>query len=210
MTRIVAVLVVLAATAAYVLMNPPPNLALGRGALAAVPVTFGPWNGTELSFEDAVIEELRPDDLLIRRYERGNDRAWLCIVVHQNRRHGAHDPLLCYQSQGWLVGPRSRVRVGDDPGGGLAVNRFVADRPRSDRLVYYWWATPDLATPDRDAFRNRLALSGAIDNRSWGAFVRVETPIGPEGEAEAERRLRDFAARVSQALPSVFSRVEAP
>lgn len=204
------VLALLAATAGYVALHPPVNLAEGRGVLAAVPHVFGPWNGTELSFEDAVVEELRPDDLLIRRYERGGERAWLCIVYHQNRRHGAHDPLLCYTSQGWLVGPRTRVRVDDGTPAGLDANRFLADHPRAKRLVYYWWSTAGLSTADRDAFRARMAIAGALDNRSWGAFVRVETPIGPEGEAAAEARLADFAGRVARALPPVLAAPEAP
>lgn len=202
MRHVAAVFVLLGATAAVVALHPPVNLALGRGALAAVPAAFGPWSGTELSFEDAVVEELDPDDLLVRRYERDGERAWLCIVYHENRRHGAHDPLVCYQSQGWLVTNETRVRLEDGSPGGLVANRFVADRPRGRRLVYYWWSTAGLSTADRDAFRSRMALSGALDNRSWGAFVRVETPIAPDGDADAERRLRDFAGRVARGLPA--------
>jgi EpsI family protein len=208
--RTLAVLGLLAGTAVHVLLNPPVNLAVGRGALAAVPEALGPWNGAELSFEDAVVEELQPDDLLIRRYQRGHERAWLCVVVHRNRRYGAHDPLLCYESQGWLVGPRTRVQLDDGTPEGLMVNRFVADRPRADRLVYYWWATRGLSTADRDAFRGRMALVGALDNRSWGAFVRVETPVEPEGAAMAEERLRDFASRVARELPGVLARAGEP
>ena len=205
MIRFALTVLLLGVTAAYVALHPPENLAAGRGVLAAVPARFGAWNGTELSFEDAVVEELEADDLLIRRYTQGGDRVWLCIVYHQNRRYGAHDPRVCYESQGWLVDRETVARVDDGTPGGLAVNRFVADRPRQRRLVYYWWSTQDLTTRDRDAFRGRMALLGALDNRSWGAFVRVETPIGRDGAAAAERRLQSFAADVARGLPPVFA-----
>ena len=68
----------------------------------------------------------------------------------------------------------------------------------------------DLTTRDRDAFRGRMAILGALDNRSWGAFVRVETPIGKEGRDEAERRLQSFAATVALGLPAVFANGSAP
>jgi EpsI family protein len=194
----------LALTAAYVLSHPPVNLAIGRGVLARVPGSFGEWNGTELSFEDAVVEDLQSDDLLIRRYARGDDRVWLCIVFHQNRRYGAHDARICYESQGYSVGPERPVRLEDGSPQGLTVNRFIADHPSRRRLVYYWWSTRGLSTADAQAFRGRMAVLGALDNRSWGAFVRIETPYREGDEANAEADLREFGNRVARGLPLVL------
>lgn len=199
-----ATALLLGATGAYVRLHPPENLAVGRGALAACPTRFGAWNGASLSFADAVIEELKADDVLVRRYERGADVVWLCIVYHQNRRYGAHDPRLCYESQGYLVDGRGLRRVEDGTPAGLAVSVFGAARPHDRRLVYCWWTTAGLSTADASAFRARMALSGALDNRSWGAFVRVETLVRGDG-TDATRRLDDFAARVARTLPAVFA-----
>ena len=110
--RTLGVLVLLAAAAAYVVLHPPENLAVGRGILRACPVDLEAWSGSELSFEDAVLEELRADDVLVRRYERGKRVVWLTIVHHENRRYGAHDPQLCYESQGYVVQPLGRRGVG--------------------------------------------------------------------------------------------------
>lgn len=207
MTRFLIATLLLAATAGYVLLHPPANLAVGRGALAACPVTLGPWDGTDLSFEDAVVEELRADDVLIRRYQGPSDVAWLCVVYHQNRRYGAHDPQLCYESQGWEIERPGRAVVADGTPGGLTVNRFVAARRDDRRLVYYWWLTGDLATADAGAFRRAMAMSGALENRSWGAFVRVETEIRGDDRAAAARAADDFAARVAQQLPGVLGAI---
>ena len=205
MMRYAVTALMLAATALYASFHHPANLAAGRGVLAHIPVVFGEWNGTELSFEDAVIDDLQPDDLLVRRYDRGADKVWLCVVYHQNRRFGAHDPRLCYQSQGYLLEPGARVRVDDGQVGGLEVNRFIADRHGDRRIVYYWWATAGLSTTDADAFRGRMALRGALDNRSWGAFVRVEALVRNADDRAADREAGEFAARVAQALPRVFA-----
>ena len=59
-----------------------------------------------------------------------------------------------------------------------------------------------------DAFavaRRRMALEGALDNRSWGTQVRVETPVGGEGETTAAARLDDFATRVAGGLSIAFA-----
>jgi EpsI family protein len=203
-TRLAATLGLLAATAWYVLSHPPVNLAIGQGPLASCPDRFGDWNGTRLSFEDAVVEELKADDLLVRRYERGEDVVWLCVVYHRNRRYGAHDPRLCYESQGYVLDPERRVQVDDGTTSGLEVNRFVAERSRDRRVIYYWWATAGLATADAGAFRRRMALSGALENRSWGAFVRVEARVRTDAAA-ADAAAGDFAARVARSLPEVFA-----
>jgi len=81
----------------------------------------------------------------------------------------------------------------------------VADRPHDRRLVYYWWTTAGITTTDVGAFRRRMALSGALDNRAWGAFVRVETLIQGRHQAAAQARLGDFASRVARDLPAVFA-----
>jgi EpsI family protein len=195
----------LAATALYGWLNPPVNLAVGGGVLGACPVAFGSWNGADLSFDDAVEEELAADDILIRRYERGDDVVWLCVVYHQNRRYGAHDPHLCYESQGYIIEREGRVRLDDGTPRGIEAVRFVADRSRDRRLVYYWWTTEGLTTADAGAFRRRLAIAGALDNRSWGAFVRVEALVRREDDATAALVLDDFAARVARDLPGVLA-----
>lgn len=205
MIRTLVALSLMVATAAYVQLHPPANLAAGHGVLRACPERFGDWNGTELSFEDAVVEELRADDLLIRRYQRGNDVAWLCVVYHQNHRYGAHDPHLCYESQGYVVEQTAHRRLTDGSPGGLEANQFVAVRPHDRRLVYYWWSTAGLSTSDIGAFRSRMALSGALQNRSWGAFVRVETLIREGDEAGAMRSLDDFAGRVAVGLTPLLA-----
>ena len=203
--RVLATFLLLAATAAYVVLHPPVDLAASHGALAGCPERFGPWNGSDLTFADAVLDELKADDILVRRYERGEDVAWLTVVYHQNRRYGAHDPRVCYESQGYTVEPIGLRHLPDGSAAGLQVSVFRAAREHERRLVYYWWSTEGLATPDVTVMRGRMALAGALDNRSWGAFVRVETRMGTGGEPAAARALDDFSERVARALPAVFA-----
>ena len=88
---------------------------------------------------------------------------------------------------------------------GVPARWFVAERARGPRLVAYWWSTAGLQTVDPWAFRRQMAVRGALDNRSWGAFIRIETLIVDGDEAGAERRLGEFGTRVAAALPAVFA-----
>ncbi len=206
MRRFLAVAALLGLTASYVALHPPADLALGGEVLRACPTRFGEWNGTELSFEDAVLDELKADDLLIRRYERDAHPVWLLLIYHQNRRYGSHDPELCYASQGYTLMERARVHVDDGSAAGIEANRFVADRPHDQRLVYYWWTTAGLTTADAGEFRQRMALTGMLENRSWGVFVRVETLVEGDGMAAAGERLQGFGGLVARALPALLAR----
>jgi EpsI family protein len=203
-----AALLMLAVTAASVVLTPPVDLAAGHGILRAVPQEFGPWKGTDSEFERAVVEELRADDLLIRRYRDGEKSVWLCLVYHQNRRYGSHDPLLCYTSQGFAIARTGRARVDDGSPEGLTVNTCVAERGADSRVVWYWWTTEGLSTGDPGAFRSRMAMLGALDNRSWGTFVRVESVLRDDGVEGATERVREFAGRLARDLPAMFAKVE--
>lgn len=208
MKTFAAAVLLLSLTAASVLLTPPVDLAAGRGILRAVPRQFGDWRGTDSEFEDAVVDELRADDLLIRRYLNGDRSVWLCLVYHQNRRYGAHDPQLCYTSQGYDIEHPGHERVDDGTPGGIPVNTFLAASDHENRLVWYWWTTRGLSTADADAFRSRMAVLGVLDNRSWGAFVRVESVLREDGLEGATARVREFSARVARDLPGVFARAD--
>ena len=197
-------------TACAVLLTPPIDLAAGHGVLRAVPQVFGPWQGTDSAFERAVVDELRADDLLIRRYRDGERSVWLCLVYHQNRRYGSHDPLLCYTSQGYSVDRPGRERVDDGSPEGLTVNSCVAERSNEQRVVWYWWTTQGLSTPEVDQLRSRMALIGALENRSWGTFVRVESVVHDGDVGAATARVREFSALVARELPAVFAQAAPP
>ena len=209
MKTFVATVLMLAATASAVLLTPPIDLAAGHGILRAVPREFGPWVGTDAEFERAVVDELRADDLLIRRYVNGEKSVWLCLVYHQNRRYGSHDPLLCYTSQGFSIARAGRAVVDDGSPSGLTVNTCIAERGEDSRVVWYWWTTEGLSTGDPGAFRSRMAMLGALDNRSWGTFVRVESVLRADGVPGATERVSEFAGRLAQELPALFAKAEA-
>lgn len=206
MRTFLAAALMLGATAVAVVLTPPVDLAAGHGILRGVPQRFGPWQGTDSEFERAVVEELRADDLLIRRYRDGERSVWLCLVYHQNRRYGSHDPLLCYTSQGYAIARVGRARVDDGSPAGLTVNTCIAQRGGERRVVWYWWTTEGLSTGDPGAFRSRMALLGALENRSWGTFVRVESVLHEDGPEAATGRVREFAGIVARELPALFER----
>ncbi len=202
--RVALVSILLALTAAYVYLNPPADMAVGGGSLEKFPMVLGDWSGTELSFDEVVTEELNADDTLTRRYTRGVDDVWFVVIFHQNERYGAHEPLVCYRSQGWTVvdqGTRTlRREVGD-----FDANWVAVESKGQTRLALYWWYTAgDLATGDRDRFMARMAASGILSNVTFGAFVRISTVVRDGDLASAMDTITGFAEQTLVYLPALF------
>ena len=203
--RIFIVAALLAGTAAYVYLNPPSEMSVVRGTLSGFPMELDGWVGEERTFDDVVVEELDADDMLTRRYSRGRESAWLVVIFHQNERYGAHDPLVCYRSQGWSVVDEGTLPL-ERASGGFDANWVLIRSKTQTRIALYWWYTAgDLATGDRDQFFARMARSGIVSNVTFGAFVRVSTVVRHGDVESARERAAGFAEATLEHLPSLFS-----
>jgi EpsI family protein len=199
---IVSALLIL--TAAYVYMNPPDRLSLDAGSLSRFPTELGDWSGIERGFDNVVYEELAADDTLVREYDRGDDLIWFVVIFHQNERYGAHEPVVCYRSQGWSIvdeGVRTLWRPDDE----FDANWILIESRGETRLALYWWYTAgDLATGDRDQFFARMARSGIVSNVTFGAFIRVSTVVRDGDVDLAFDNVTGFAEEALKHLPGLF------
>jgi EpsI family protein len=202
--KIAVVSALLILTAVYVYLNPPERMALGSGSLARFPLELGDWSGVDRGFDDVVYEELSADATLVREYGRGDDLVWFVVIFHQNERYGAHEPVVCYRSQGWSIvdeGTRALHRPGDQ----FDANWLLVESRGETRLALYWWYTAgDLATGDRDQFFARMARSGIVSNVTFGAFVRVSTVVRNADIDGAFDTVTGFAEEALKQLPGLF------
>jgi len=204
--RIVVVVLLLAGAAAYVHLNPPERITLEAGTLNAFPSALDGWRSVDLAFTEVVYEELEADDTLARRYtNEENESVWFVIVFHRNDRYGAHDPLVCYQSQGWTLIDSALLRL-EREAGDFDANWILVESASVMRLALYWWYTAgDLATADRDQFMSRMAASGILSNVTYGAFIRSSTVVEGHDLDGALERLRGFSETALTRLPALFA-----
>ncbi|MBK8230350.1 MAG: EpsI family protein [Candidatus Eisenbacteria bacterium] len=200
--RVVASLLLLGLLAAYVLLLPPGTA--GETHLASLPAEIAGFRSTDLELEQAVLDDLNPDGILVRRYERaGVPPVWLVIVYFENARLGAHDPELCYRSQGFEVGnrPDATLTTGLGP---VPCRVFDAVRGERNELVnYFWYTAGRRALAEVKTFRDEMFFQGLKSNRSFGAFVRISTLV--EGDrAVSEAVLNRFVQELAPVLPQMF------
>ncbi|MBD3336051.1 MAG: EpsI family protein [Candidatus Eisenbacteria bacterium] len=187
----------------YALAVPPQTAATSN--LDAFPATFLGMPSVELSTSEVVLDELRPSDILLRRYNRPDGKPlWLIIIFFQNARLGAHDPRLCYLSQGYHLSEKGDLTVAA-PDGTAALDLFAVERGPDRRSVAVWWYVPGAGvTSSQKTFRRLLMLEGFKRHATYGAFVRVSTPAEPDG-SEMEI-LEQFSSGVAELLPSLIEK----
>lgn len=181
----------------------PPG-AGARSDLAALPHALLGMQGTDVPLDQAILDDLDPDDLLIRRYQRPDGvPVWVVLIYFVNTRLGGHDPQLCYRSQGYRTLEQPDLSATSSLGP-IRAESFLASRGnRAERVATLWYTSAEGPVPDVGRYRRRLFFQGLRENRLYGIFVRVSTlENGRAGEAEAWNA-RVMAEVVSH-LPSLI------
>ena len=149
----------------------------------------------------SVRDGLDPDALLMKSFVNPAGRQVnLVVVYHHNNRWGAHDPQVCYRSQGWeLVGGEQpkELAVNRQP---FRVNSFVVKKADSTNLVYYYWfSSLDRMTHSRNRQMFDMMVQGIVHGRAESGFVRFSMPL--TGPADTDSRpLDDFVATFTPIL----------
>ena len=199
--KVLTSLGILVLLAGYVFAFRPVKLAGTR--LDTCPMELAGMPGAKLTLAQAVLDDLDPDDYLIREYTRPDGApAWLVIVYFQNARLGAHDPQICYRSQGYEVQELPAGSVATEIGP-FPYRKFMAVKGSKRELVQCFWFTAGGPLADVKGWRDRMFFQGLRNNRSFGAFVRIST-MDTGDMAAAERAITDITRALAPHLPGFF------
>ena len=170
---------------------------VSKAALREVFERVDGWNGTrDQSLSDQVVGGLKLDDYIFRGFERGADVVTLYIGYYRTAKKvgAAHDPLVCFQGQGWVVAKQSRGRytLVSSPAVTLSYSSMIAERQGERVLVVYWFQANRNASAN--SFYQKIAL---VRDRLTGhgqdnAFVRITTTIGNGSPELARKKVFDF------------------
>jgi EpsI family protein len=181
--------------------------------LDALPARVGAWeSGGNLDMPEEVLRILRPDAYVSRVYREPEGReAVLFAQFHGTNRWGAHQPEVCFTSQGWAIEYQKLASTVEQtlPGTNVRVNRFLARKGTTTMLVYYWWfSSGELQTASRTAQMLGALRTQVLTGRGGGnGFIEVSTILRPGSAARDEEALRRFAAGL---VPEFRALIDAP
>jgi exosortase D (VPLPA-CTERM-specific) len=197
-----------AAISAAWLLAPARAVAVpAREPFSLFPSHVGDWTGTSSVLAPQVEATLGADDYLTAYYRSPDEPEgvdlFLTYYEVQTDGDAIHSPEVCLPGAGWEVFSIDPVEV-SLPGtgsGSLALNRAVIQKGLEKQLVYFWFEGRGRQLTSDFAAKFYTLADGITMGRSDGGLVRVITPVGPGGAAEADARLQRFLAQAIDRLP---------
>jgi EpsI family protein len=170
--------------------------------LQAFPLNLRGWQGETDYFAPDVVNALRVDDYILRRYQDSRHRwLWLYVGYWGAQRLGdtrVHSPAVCLPGAGWVI-----TRYGITPipiaGGTILVNSDVIQKGNERQIVLYWYQIHGKVVAKELRAMGVLAWTSLTQRRSDEALVRVNAPI----TSSVEDAVHEGAAFLEAAFPSL-------
>ena len=161
-----------------------------RKSFKDFPGVVGAWRAEQTTtFDDEIINILKVNDYVMRRYVDEGQSIWLYMGYWQTQRKGAqiHSPKNCLPGAGWEP---VEAKMLDIPLGSerspIRVNRYLLQKDRERLLVLYWYQSQGRAIASEVDARVQLVKNALFHNRTDGALVRVSSSVqGSVAETEA-------------------------
>jgi exosortase D (VPLPA-CTERM-specific) len=177
-----------------------------RSTFAQFPMELDDWRGHPYSLEAIFTDQLQLDDYLMADYSTSSgDAVNFYVSWYNSQRKGeaVHSPRACLPGGGWQMQDFDQrtvpgVFINRQP---LRVNRTMITMGGQRQLVYYWFQQRGRIIDNEFAVKWYLFWDAVTRHRSDGAMARLITPLSKGGsEADADRRLERFVARVAPEL----------
>jgi EpsI family protein len=157
----------------------------------------GDWIGAgNQTLDDQIVDGLKLDDYLFRRFKEGRKAVTLFVGYYRTAKKvgAAHDPLVCFQGQGWSITEQARglYTLTGSPGLTVSYSSMIVEHQGEREMIVYWFQTngrtsANTFTQKVDMVRDRFFGQGE-DN----AFVRITSPVGEGSSAAAQKKIFGF------------------
>lgn len=201
--------VLLAGLLAFQLRSPGEAVPIRR-ALDAFPNAIGGWQSRQdTSLQTDIVNLLKIDDYLMRRYvDEAGRSLWLYVGYWASQRRGGaqvHSPRNCLPASGWepIEASRLMIAVGGRPEP-LTVNRYLIQKDRELQVVVYWYHAQGAPIAGEIPAKIQMMRSAILRNRTDGALVRVSSPVSgsvPETTQRLVRYVQALYPRLGEYLP---------
>jgi EpsI family protein len=159
-----------------------------------------------IAFDSNIATTLEPKELIMKTYKnKTNGEVTLIIVYHHNNRWGAHDPDLCYTSQGWHVIEDNKDIILKCENQSLHLNELKVHKEFKYQIVYYYWFSSTLITESREKQLFNMVKNGLVNGSTKSGFVRISVDIDSlSGKNNSVDALNDFTCKFNQLLKKIL------
>jgi EpsI family protein len=174
--------------------------------LESVPLNLAGWIGEDVPLGDDVLQVLGPGEFLNRVYRQPQTGVYISLFIayfpSQQAGDTIHSPKNCLPGAGWAPIESGRLLL-PAPEGAVGVNRYIVAKGLDRQLVLYWYQAHGRITASEYWAKIYLVADSIRMNRSDGALVRIDTPLG---DGDAAQRAQGEAIHFSQELLPLLPR----
>ena len=204
---IAAALMTAALSAAWTLAPTRAAEPAPREPFALFPLAIDGWEGSPALLTPSMERTLGADDYVSAFFRKPGEAQgvdlFLSYYASQTQGDAIHSPEVCLPGAGWEVaeiGPR-QISLPGTAWGDFTLNRAVIQKGLEKQLVYYWFEGRGRHMTNDFAAKFHTVADSMTRGRTDGGLVRLITPIGEGGEAEADARLSRFLEAGVDRLP---------
>ena len=148
------------------------------------------------SLDSKIVDALYLDDYANQSYTKNRETVSLYIGYYLTKKKvgAAHDPMVCFPGQGWLIQDKKaeRLILNSKTGEKVSYSSMIAKRSGEKELVIYWFQSYDTTT--RDTFTQKITL---LWNRLFkkgedNAFVRITMQVDEKSIPECKKTIHEF------------------
>ena len=168
--------------------------------LSSALTSFGDWQAIEdIQLDKRIRKELRLDDYLFRRFFDGQATLELYVGYYysQTKVGAAHDPLVCFPGQGWILSNKKTIASKVLLPGGVDTATFAtlqAERNGDKVLLLYWFQADMQATASTLMQKIHLLRAKILGQGQHNAFVRVSINVRDTTVAGGQEALNRFVS----------------
>jgi EpsI family protein len=195
--KLITLIICLILTSAFIYSSPSSTVANKDLSLQQALKDIEGWDRVGNSpLEPEIVKALELDDYINQNYSNGTDTISLYIGYYLTTKKvgAAHDPLVCFPGQGWVLSNREKNEIKLNPGGSelISYSKMTAERGLQKELIVYWFQSYDRANPDTFTQKIGSLYHKICNHREDNAFVRISTPIQDKSLSECREIILGF------------------
>jgi len=195
--KIIILIICFALTSIFIYRNPSSMPAKKKVSLNQVLSNIEGWEKSGFSpLGPKIVKALELDDYANQNYSNGQGTVSLYIGYYLTTKKvgAAHDPLVCFPGQGWVLSNRKKAQFDLNPetGESISYSSMIAQLGLQKRLIIYWFQSYDQTNPDTLSQKITSLWVKLFQGREDNAFVRISIPFGKKSISQSHEVIYSF------------------
>jgi EpsI family protein len=196
--KIITVVVIFLLAGVFVYGKPESVRSIKTRSLNEALVDVHGWKaGPHLPFDKKVVDSLALDDYLNRMFIKGDTSITLYIGYYLTSKKvgAAHDPLVCFPGQGWVVSDRNSgtIKVGQGTDLTVSCSTMKVERNAENKqLILYWFQAYEASNSNTLSQKIAAIMQKFAGKKEDNAFVRLTCSTAEKSEVECIETMQEF------------------